>query len=72
MDKSYNHDLFSLFFLVQPFNSHEWTRHNFSLQYQYKIKKTSDENQESINYGIISWSNTKFSEVKLEELYRGE
>ena len=24
----------------------KWPRQNFSLQYQYKIKKTSDENQE--------------------------
>ena len=23
-------------------NSHEWPRHNFSLQYQYNIQQTSD------------------------------
>ena len=29
----------------------------------------SDENQKNINLGIISWSNAKFSELTLEELY---
>ena len=32
-----------------PFNSHEWPRQNFSLQYQYIIKQTSDENNEMNN-----------------------
>ena len=27
-----------------PFHSHEWPRHNFSLQYQYIIKQTTDQN----------------------------
>ena len=29
-----------------PFNSHKWPRQNFSLQYQYNIDQTSDENKE--------------------------
>ena len=30
----------------------------------YNIKQTiDDENKENINWGIINWSNTKFSEV---------
>ena len=28
----------------EPFLSHKWPRKNFSLQYQYNIKKTSDVN----------------------------
>ena len=42
----------------KPFNSHEWPRENFSLQYQYNIKQTSDESKENISQEIISWSNT--------------
>ena len=29
-----------------PFNLHEWPKKNFSLQYQFKVKQTSDENKE--------------------------
>ena len=29
-----------------PFHSHEWPGHNFSLQYQYIIKQTTDQNSE--------------------------
>ena len=50
------------------FNSHEWPRHNFSLQYQYNTKQASDENQEKYQLGIISWSNTKFSKLTSQEL----
>ena len=32
--------------LSKPFNSHEWPRHNFSLQYQYDINQISDEYKE--------------------------
>ena len=39
----------SQFFL--PFNSHEWPRQNFSLQYQHSIKQTSDENKEEYQLG---------------------
>ena len=35
----------------QPFNSHKWPRQNFSLQYQYNIKQTSDENKEKYQLG---------------------
>ena len=31
---------------TKPFNSHKWPRQNFSLQYQYNIKQTSDKNIE--------------------------
>ena len=31
---------------LKPFNSHKWLRQNFSLQNQYDIKQTSDENKE--------------------------
>ena len=30
----------------QPLKCHKWWRHNFSLQYKYNIKQTSDENKE--------------------------
>ena len=35
----------------QPFHSQEWPRQNFSLQYQYNIRHTSDENKEIYNLG---------------------
>ena len=56
--------------IIQPLNSHEWPRENFSLQYQYNIKQTSHENKEkNINNGIISSSNPKFSKLTSLELY---
>ena len=33
------------------FNSHEWPRQNFSLQYQYNVNQTSDENKEKYQFG---------------------
>ena len=52
---------------LDPFNSHEWPRQNFSLQHQYNINQISDENKWKNNFylGIISKSNTKFSELTL-------
>ena len=44
----------------------EWLRQNFSLQYPYNFNPISDENKENISLGIISWFNTKFSEVTCE------
>ena len=38
------------------------TNTEFPLQYWYNIKQTSDENKENINKGIVSWSNSNFSE----------
>ena len=35
------------------------------LHLQYNIQQTSDENRKNINYGIIRWSNTKFSKLTL-------
>ena len=49
-------------------NSHEWPKQNFSIQFHYNIKQTSDENEENINLVIISWSNTKFSKLTSWEL----
>ena len=49
--------------LIWEFNSHEWPRQNFSLQYQYNVNQVSDENKEIVNLGIINCSNTKFSEL---------
>ena len=34
-----------------PFHPHQWPRENFSLQYQYNIKQTSDENKERYQFG---------------------
>ena len=31
---------------IEPFNSHEWSRENVSLQCQCNIKQTSDESKE--------------------------
>ena len=33
------------------FHSHEWSRQNFSLQYQYNTRQTSDENKEKYQLG---------------------
>ena len=38
-------------FFSYPLNSHEWPWQNFSLQYQYNIKQTSDENKEKYQLG---------------------
>ena len=32
------------------FNSHKWPRQNISLQYQYNIEQTSDENKEKYQF----------------------
>ena len=34
-----------------PINYHEWPRRNFSLEYQYNINQTSDENKEKYQFG---------------------
>ena len=54
--------------LINPFNSHEGPRHNFSLQYQYNIKHRSDENKEKYQLGDYR-SNTKYSKLTSQELY---
>ena len=56
------------------FNSHEWPRQNFSLQYQYNINQILQmmRIKKNINLGTINWSNTKFSELTLKELYGGQ
>ena len=55
---------------LKPSNSHEWPKQNFSLQYQYNIKQTSDENEKIyIKLRIISKSNTNFSKLTSQELY---
>ena len=55
--------------LVYLSNSNEWPRQNFSLQYKYNIKQTSDENKEKYQLGDISWFNTKLSKLTSQELY---
>ena len=43
---------------AKPFNSHGWPTQNFSLQYQYNIKQTSDENKEKYqleDYWLIQY-----------------
>ena len=37
--------------MLLTLNSHEWPQHNFSLQYQYNIKQTSDEKKEKYMLG---------------------
>ena len=37
--------------MTLTFNSHKWPGQNFSLQYQYNIKQTSDENKEKYQWG---------------------
>ena len=37
--------------MLLTLNSHEWLRHNFSLQYQYNIQQTSDEKKEKYQLG---------------------
>ena len=39
------------YFIYYPFNSYEWPRQNFSLQYHYNIKQISDENKEKYQLG---------------------
>ena len=34
-----------------PFNSHEWPRQNFSLQYQHNINQISEKNKEKYQFG---------------------
>ena len=36
-------------FLLKLFNSYNWQRQNFSLQYQYNIKQTSNENKKNVH-----------------------
>ena len=43
------------------YDSHDRPTQNFSSQYHYNIKQTSDENIGNVTYRIISWLYTKFS-----------
>ena len=36
--------------LIWEFNSHEWPRQNFSLQYQYNVNQVSYENKENYQF----------------------
>ena len=54
------------------FNSREWPKQSFSLQYQYNIKQKSDEDISKYQEAIVSWSNTKFSKLTSQELYGRE
>ena len=35
----------------KPFNSHEWSKQNFSSQYQFSINQMRDENKETYQFG---------------------
>ena len=48
--------------LALPFNSHEWSRHNFSLQYSNTSRQVT-RIKKIINKGIFIWSNARFSKV---------
>ena len=37
---------------INPLNFHEWPQKNFSLQFLYSIKPTSDENKEKYQLGV--------------------
>ena len=41
--------MFDGVFPLLTLNSHEWPKQNFSLQYQYIIKQTNDENKEKVS-----------------------
>ena len=43
------------FELINPNNLCGWLRENFSLQYQYNIMQTSDENKEKYQLGDYKW-----------------
>ena len=53
----------------QPFNSHDWPRKNFSSQYQYNIKQTSDENKEKYQLGDYKLIQYQISKLTSQELY---
>ena len=56
-----------LFFFFYTFNSHEGPRQNFSLQYQYNIKQTSDENIEKFqltDYQLIQYQILKINIIR--------
>lgn len=38
-------------FKLKSFNSHDWPKQNFFLQFLYNINQTSDENEENYNPG---------------------
>ena len=42
-------------YYLSPFNSHEWPRQNFSLQYQDNVNQVSDKNKEKYQFGDNKW-----------------
>ena len=58
----------NIFLEIEPFK-YEWSRQNFSIQYQYNINQASDKNREKYQLGDSSWFNTKFSKLITQELY---
>ena len=50
---------------VNGFDSHEWPRQNFSLQNQYNIKQTSDNNKEKYQLGDYKLIQYQIPGVKL-------
>ena len=51
-----------------PFNSQEWSRQTFSLQYQYKIKQKSNENKEKYQSGDYQFIQYQILQVNIKEL----
>ena len=71
-DPHYNCSIIMLFMLhlsfhrSLPCNSHEWPRQNFSLQYKYVIKQTSEENKEIYQLGdyLLIWTQVLLTNIK--------
>ena len=54
--------------IVWLFSSHEWSKQNFSLQFQYNIKQTSDENKEEYqleDYKLIQYQIFKINSIRI-------
>ena len=52
--------------LLETFNSHEWSRQNFSLQYQYNIKHRRDENKVKYQLGDYSLIQYQFLQIDVK------
>ena len=55
--------------LFQPCNSHEWPSQNFSLQYQYNVKQTSDEKEEKYQLGDYKFIQTQILQTNKNTLH---
>ena len=48
---NFNYNCHLIVMGTESYGFHEWPRQNFSSQYQYNIKQTSDENKEKYQLG---------------------